>query len=70
MRYLGLREWKEQDNGGNCMGRDVILTGNHILSRVRSAGHMRTNMHTGFLENVKDSEQMEELGIDGRICHI
>jgi hypothetical protein len=24
-------------------------------------------MHTGFLENVKDSEHLEELGIDGRI---
>jgi len=49
------------------MSSSVILTGNHILSRVRWAGRMRTNMHTGFLENVKDSEHLEELGIDGRI---
>jgi hypothetical protein len=24
-------------------------------------------MHTGFLENIEDSEHLEELGIDGRI---
>ena len=49
------------------MSNSVILTGNHILSSVRWAGRRTTNMHTGFLENVKDSEHLEELGIDGRI---
>ena len=48
------------------MGSSVILSGNGIAPRVRWAGRMTTNMHTGFLENVKDSEQWEELGIDGR----
>ena len=49
------------------MGSSVILSGDHIASRVKWAGRMRTNMYTGFLENVKDSEHLEELGIDGRI---
>ena len=48
------------------MSSSVILTGNQILSRVRRAGRMRTDMHTGFLENIKDNEHLEELGIDGR----
>jgi hypothetical protein len=65
MRYLGMRlegtgEWKLHE-------QLLILTGNRILSSVRWAGRMRTNMHTGFLENIKDSEHLEELGIDGRI---